>query len=309
MHAKMYRLGIMFTLTILLSFVTMLVVLSHPSVGTASEVGTDGLPLFSFDRSAVPQSVMEDASELAERLLGNSQDKADKFVSQLLAMYSEAKDKDFVIVFSPGGWGRDLLENSPDWESIFAGIKSELESFGYRLLSLEYKRTEESRRGRLQEAAEDLNLYHGKARYLASSIEFLTKHIPHLRIILAGESTGTITCDEVMAILGDNPQVYSVETGPPFWHRSATSRRALVLTSNGILPDSFSRGDLITIISANLKALFGLSQPAGDNGTILRCIRAPGHEYRWEQAAVYAKITSFLKQNFGMDHDKIGKWS
>ena len=217
-------------------------------------------------------------------------------------MYSEAKDKDFVIVFSPGGWGRDLLENSPDWESIFTGIKSELESFGYRLLGLEYKRTEESRRGRLQEVAEDLNLYHGKARYLASSIEFLTKHIPHLRIILAGESTGTVICDEVMAILGDNPQVYSVETGPPFWHRSATSGRALVLTSNGIVPDSFSQGNLITIISANLKALFGLSQPAGDNGTILKSIRAPGHEYRWEQAAVYAKITSFLKHNFGIEH-------
>jgi hypothetical protein len=300
MHAKMYRLGIMFILTILLSFVTMLVVLSHPSIGIASEVGTDGLPLFSFDRSAVPQSVMEDASELAERLFGDSQDKADKFVSQVLAMYSEAKDKDFVIVFSPGGWGRDLLENSPDWESIFAGIKSELESFGYRLLGLEYKRTEESQRGRFEEAMEVLNLYHGKARYLASSIEFLTKHIPHLRIILAGESTGTVICDEVVAILGDNPQVYSVETGPPFWHRSATSGRALVLTSNGIVPDSFSRGDLITIISANLKALFGLSQPAGDNGTILKYIRASGHEYRWEQAAVYTKITSFLKQNFGI---------
>jgi hypothetical protein len=298
------RLRIMLTLTILLSFVAMLVVLSYPGVGTISEVGTDGLPLFSFDRSAVPQSVVEDASELAERLLGSSQDKADKFVGQVLATYSEAKDKNFVIVFSPGGWGRDPLENSPDWEGIFAGIKSELESFGYRLLSLEYKRTEESWRGRFQEVMEVLNLYHGKAKYLAASIEFLTKHIPHLRIILAGESTGAVISDEVMAILGDNPQVYSIETGPPFWHRSATSGRALVLTSNGIVPDSFSRGDFITIVSANLKALFGLSQPAGDNGTILRYIRAPGHEYRWEQATVYAKITSFLKQNFGMNHDR-----
>ena len=67
---RWYRLGIMFTLTILLSFVIMLVVLSYPGVGITSEVGTDGLPLLSFDRSAVPRSVMEDASELAEEAVG-----------------------------------------------------------------------------------------------------------------------------------------------------------------------------------------------------------------------------------------------
>lgn len=302
MRTKMHRLGIMLTLTILLSFVIVLVTLSYPGVGIASEVGTDGLPMFPFERSPVPRAVMKDANELAKRLLGDSQDKADKFVGELLAMYSEAQDKDFVIVFSSGGWGRDLLENSPGWESIFAGIKSELESFGYRLLDLEYKRTDDSWRGRLQEVTEVLNLHHDKARYLASSIEFLTKHIPHLRIILAGESTGTIICDEVMAILVDNPQVYSVETGSPFWYKIATSSRELVLTSNGIVPDSFSQGDFITIIRANLKALFGLPHPASDNGTILRFIKAPGHEYRWEQAAVYAQITSFLTQNFGIGH-------
>ena len=82
MHAKMYRLGIMLTLTILISFIIVLVVLSYPGVGIASEVGADGLPLVTFDHLAVPRSVMEDASELAERLLGDSQDKADKFVSQ-----------------------------------------------------------------------------------------------------------------------------------------------------------------------------------------------------------------------------------
>lgn len=300
MHAKWYQLGVVFT--VLLSFVIILVVLSEPNAGIISEVGTDGLPLLPSVSSAVPRSVIEDANKLAKRVSINSQDKADKFVSQILAIYSEAKDKDFVILFNPGGWGCDLLENSPDWESIFAGIESELESFGYRLLPLEYMRTEESRRGRLQEAVEVLNLYHGKAKYLASSIGFLTEHLPHLRVILAGESTGTVICDQVMTRLRDNPQVYNIETGPPFWHSTATSGRALALTSNGIVPDSFSRGNLIAVINANLKALFGL--PAGDKGTILRCIRAPGHEYNWEQATVYAEITSFLKQNFGVEHQE-----
>ena len=98
-------------------------------------------------------------------------------------MYSEAKDKDFVIVFSPGGWGRDLLENSPDWESIFAGMKSELESFGYRLLALEYKRTE---RKLARTSSGDRGSFEPlpwQGEVFSFKYRFLTKHIPHLRVI------------------------------------------------------------------------------------------------------------------------------
>ncbi len=104
-----------------------------------------------------------------------------------------------------------------------------------------------------------------------------------------------------MNILHNDKQVYSIQTGPPFWHDSLTLKRTLILTSNGMIPDSFSQGDFLTIIWNNLRALFGLSQTADDSGTILRFVRAPGHDYWWQYPDVYSEITSFLEQNFGIE--------
>ncbi|MFC2002504.1 hypothetical protein ACFLV4_00950 [Chloroflexota bacterium] len=300
MRDKLYRLGVCATLAIILFLGIVLVTLSYTGMGVTCEVGTDGLPLLTCDRSAIPQPVIEDATELAKTLFGDYQEKADNFVSQVLAIYSEAKDKDFVILFNSGGWGWTPLENNPAWETIFNGIKFELNLLGYESLALDYKRTEESWRGRLEEAAEMANFYPRKAEYLASRVTFLTKHIPHLRVILAGESNGTVIADRVMTILEDNPQVYSIQTGPPFWHNSVALERALVLTSNGIIPDSFSQGNPLTMISANLKALISFPKAAEDSGAILYYVKAPGHEYWWQYPEVYSEITNFLKQNFSI---------
>jgi len=142
--------------------------------------------------------------------------------------------------------------------------------------------------------------YPSKAKDLAYRVEFLTDHVPDLRVILAGESNGTIICDNAMNILEDNPQVYSIQTGPPFWHKNAMSDKKLLLTSNGITPDSFSQGDVRTMIFASLKALFGLSQPEDEPGKILHYVRAPGHDYQWQYYSVYSQITNFLDDNFGI---------
>jgi len=75
--------------------------------------------------------------------------------------------------------------------------------------------------------------------------------------------------------------------------------RALVLTSNGVIPDSFSQGDFPTMIWANLRALFGLSQSEEDSGRILHYILAPGHEYQWQYPEVYSQVKNFLTKNFG----------
>ncbi len=299
MRDKINQLGILLTLTIFLLFGVLLVASSFPSGGVVSKLGTDGLPLVVYDLSAIPQSVVEDANELAKTLFGDYQEKADDFVRQTLAIYSEAKDKDFVILFNSGGWGWRPLEKTRGWGSIFTGIKSELNYMGYQALILDYERTEESWRGRLDEASEMANYYPRKAKHLASKVAFLTKHDPELKIIVTGESNGTVICDRVMTLLENNPQVYSIQTGPPFWHKRATLERTLVLTSSGIVPDTFSQGSLLTIIIANLKALLGLSQTSEDSGKILFHIRAPGHDYWWQHPNVYSEITNFLEQNFG----------
>jgi len=300
-RSKIGQLVILLGLSAILCLGMVLVASSYPGIGVTCEVGTGGLPLAAYEGSGIPQSVIEDATEMARTLFGDSQEKANNFVNQVLAVYSEAKDKDFVILFNSGGWGWNLLEDSRGWESIFDGIKSELNYMGYQALVLDYKRTEESWRACLREASEIANFYPSKAEDLACRVEFLTKHLPDLKVIVAGESNGTVIADKVMTILRDNRQVYSIQTGPPFWHKRVTLERALVLTSNGVLPDTFSQGDLMSMIAANLRALFGLSQTDEDSGTILRFLRAPGHDYWWQHPSVSSEITNFLKRNFGIN--------
>ena len=300
MRSKIRKLGIGVTLIVVLSLAIVLLVSSSLVIGVTCEVGTEGLPLSVYDLSAVPQSVAEDATRLATELFGDCQEKCNNFVSQLLAAYSEAKDRDFIMLFNSGGWGWNLLENTPGWQSIVTGIQSELNSLDYKLLSLNYVRTEESWRGRFDELVERRAGYSSKAKDLASRVEFLTNHIPELRVILTGESNGTVICDRVMNILVDNPQVYSIQTGPPFWYETIVLDRTLLLTSNGIIPDSYSQGDFWAVAWGNLKYWFHLSQPEDDFGTPSHYVGAPGHDYWWQYPGVCSQITNFLEQNFGI---------
>jgi len=300
MGINIRRLGILVALTIVLLLGAGLLTLSYSDVGVTVGVGNGGVPLSVPDLSAVPQSVADDATKLATELFGDYQEKHDDFVSQLLAAYVEAKGKDFVVIFNSGGWGWSFLENSPGWYSISNGIKSELENLGYASLMLDYRRTGETFRGVIDEFVEVITDYPSKAENLAHRVEFLTAHIPDLKVIVTGESNGTVISDSAMNILRDNPQVYSIQTGPPFWHQNVVRDRTLVLNYNGITPDSFSQGDIPAILWASLKALVGLS-PAEeeDPGRILYFFRAPGHDYCWQYPGVYSQISNFLEQNFG----------
>lgn len=286
-------------LAIVLPLLVVVLVLTASQVGVTSKIGSGGLPLSASDLSAVPQSVTEDATKLATELFGEGLEEYDDFVNQLLGTYLEAKDKDFVILFNSGGWGWNLVEASPGWWTIFAGIETELNSSGYTSLLLTHQRTVDSLQGRLDEIVEIFSGYSSKSEDLACRVEFLTTHIPDLRVILAGESTGAIISDQTMNILADNPDVYSIQTGPPFWHDNIMLDRTLVMTDNGLSPDAYSQGDFPTMIRANLRALFGLDKPNDKSGTILRYILAPGHEYWWEYPEVYSEITTFLFTNFG----------
>ena len=293
------RFGILVALIAVLLLGVGLLALSHSDVGVTVGVGTGGLPLSVPDLSAVPEEVAEDAANLAQELFGDYQEKYDDFVSELLAAYVEAHDKDVVVIFNSGGWGWNFLENSPGWYDISNGIRAELDKWGYTSALLNYRRTSESFRGVIDEFVEVITDYPSKAENLAHRVEFLTTHLPELKVIVTGESNGTVMSDSAMNILRDNPQVYSIQTGPPFWHQNVMLERTLVLDSNGMTPDCFSQGDIPAILWASLKALVGLSPPEEDPGRILYFFRAPGHDYRWQYPGVYSQITSFLEQNFG----------
>lgn len=299
MTINLRRLGVLVAITAVLLLGVLLLAVSYTNVGLAGIVGVEGSPLAIPDLSVVPESVAEDATELATELFGDYGEKYNHFVSQLLTTYVEAKDKDFVVIFNPGGWGWNFLETSPGWRSISDGIKAKLDSLGYTSLLLDYQRTEDTWSGIIDESVEMASSYPSKAKNLAHRVEFLTKHIPDLRVIVTGESDGTVISDSVMNILRDNPQVYSIQTGPPFWHKSVIRKRTLVLNNNGMYPDSFSQGDIPAMVRASLGALFGLPQPEESSGRVLKYLRAPGHDYRWQYPSVYSQITDFLENNFG----------
>jgi len=301
MFINIRRLGVLVALTAVLLLGVALLALSYSEVGVASEIDTGGLPLSSCDISVVPQSVIEDATRLAMELFGDYQEKYEDFANQLLATYVEAKDKDFVVFFNAGGWGWNLLESSPGWRSIFTGIEAELDNLGYTSLLLDYRRTEDNLRGIIDEGVEMITSYPAKAKELACRVEFLTNNVPDLRVIVTGESDGTVISDSAMNILQNNPQVYSIRTGPPFWHEPIMLDRTLLLDNNGRTPDTFSRGDIPTMLWVSLEELLGVPQPEEESGRILKFLRAPGHDYRWHYPGVCMQITDFLDENFGIE--------
>ena len=298
MAAKIRRLKIGVALTVVLSLAIVLLAPSPVVPATASEVGSGGVTLSTNDFSAVPRYIVDDANMLATELFGNDQEKGHDFISQLLALYLAAKDKDIVIIFNSGGFGWTITEETPEGQGFVTGIESELASLGYSPLLLNHFRSAKTLNGCLSELMAEAGLYPSKAKDLALRVEFLTSHIPGIGVILAGHSNGSTICESTMRILKNNQRVYSIQLGPPFWDNSIVSDRSLVMRSNGIIPDSFSQGDLFTIIRANLEALFGISQDYP--GKILLYIGAPGHDYRWEYPEVHSQITNFLEKIFGL---------
>ncbi len=270
----------------------------YTEVGMAKEVGFQEPDIPVYEYSTVPQSVIDDATELAAELVGHSQDKLQGMVDQLVATYVEARDMDVVVVFNSGGWGWNLTMDTPGWASILDGIKSELEGLGYKSLVLNYRRTSGGLRGCMKEFVEVVTRYPHKSWELARRVEFLTDHIPDLKVIVAGESTGTVISDKTMGILKDKPQVYSIQTGTPFWHKPTALDRTLLMNSNGRGIDTFSYGNVPAMIWATIKGWFGLSSPDDNPGDILSWLKAPGHDYSWQYPGVYSEVVNFLTSNF-----------
>jgi hypothetical protein len=283
---------LLFTLALVIVFLAPLPVV--PALACYAINGS--APLRTGDFSSVPTPVLQDAQKLAQELYGHNQAQVDDVVSQLVAIYEAARDKDFVIMFNPGGWGWDPMEEIPGWETILRGIDDTLRSYGYRTLLIDYKRTAHSLNGTISELEVLMGLSSWKVEELALRVDFLTQHLPHIRVILTGESNGASICEDVVQRLKNNPQVYAIQTGPPFWHRSQPFERSLVVDNNGTQPDEFTHGDWIIIIRANLEAAFGIYR--GSKGNVLLYIGAPGHDYSWDYEVVRGEMTRFLSQNF-----------
>ena len=298
MAGRIRRLAVLATLSGILLLALVLLAVSYAEVGLTDDFWAEGFALTTRDFSDVPQSVMDDATALSRDLFGDSHERYQSFVDQLLATYKQARDKDFIVVFNSGGWGWNQPEKSPGWDSILRGIKTELHELGYSSLVLNYRRTGETTWGRIRETVEVLGNYPSKGKDLARRMEFLTTHIPELKVILTGESNGTVIADSVMDTLQDNQQVYSIQTGTPFWHSVTGHQRKLILNSNGTGPDAFSDGDIPAMVWASVKSSLGFAPERA--GTIFLYLKAPGHDYSWGYPEVYTRIVAFLDGSFGV---------
>jgi len=295
MSTKIRRLKISAALIVAVSLAIVLLAPSPVAPSTVCKAYNNGV-LYTEDFSGIAQPVIDDAYQTAAALFGDNQQNCDDFVSQLLAAYLEAKDKDIVVIFNAGGWGWDSIKDSPGWTSIMHGIEDEFSDMGLSYLVLDNRRTTHNLNGCASELMLGIGLYSLKAEDLAARVDFLTSHLPQTSIIIAGESNGAAFCHDTLRLIQDNQQVYSIQVGPPFWSGSASSERFLVLRGNGSTPDTFSHGDVFTIIKANLEALLGISQQ--NSGYILFYIGAPGHDYSWQYEEVRLQITDFLHKNF-----------
>ncbi len=280
--------------------ISMVIVLCAPSTvvpAKASETG-NGSTLSTDDFSGIPQKVIEDAAETAANLFGNDNEKCTDFTEQVLALYLEAKDVDVVVIVNSGGWGWSAIAESNEKE-LSPGIDGVLTELGNSTLWIDYFRTDHSLFGAMGEFMMALSAYPARAQELAARTEFLTNNLPDLKVILLGISNGCTICSGAMPILEDNEQVYSIQLGPPVWNNNSHMERVLLLRSNGTVPDSFSHGDMLTIIRANLEAAFGISQE--NAGNILLYIGAPGHDYNWKYEGLKTQITAFLTEYFSVN--------
>ena len=76
----------------------------------------------------------EEARRLGRQLFGDDLGKGARFAERLMAIYQDARDKDFLLIHNPGGWGNSPLESCVHWErSVVAGISATLEKLGYSL--------------------------------------------------------------------------------------------------------------------------------------------------------------------------------
>jgi hypothetical protein len=250
------------------------------------------------DYSSIPQSVVSDATELAGEIAGKNRKRRKILADQMLLMYVEARDMDILILFNSGGWGWNHIDRATGWKSIIEGIKSEVKTLGYGSLVLNYQRTSKGVIEYTREFSEELACYPKKARELVKKVEFLTSHLPGLRIILAGESTGTIITDKAMGMLQHNTRVYSIQTGNPFWYKPVSVARTLIMNSNGTDIDTFSYGKILSIVWANVKRWFIFLSSKEKPGTVLTWLRAPGHDYSWQYPGVQSEVINFLQANF-----------
>ena len=245
---------------------------------------------------------------LARQFLTRDEIKRIQFVNWLRNTLSQARDKEFLLIHNPGGWGNTVLKDCLDWErSIVTGIASTMDELKRTWALVQYFRSGNSFWRHMRDIKkETLFFFKGEsfqARILTAALEFITNHLRDLKVILIGASQGAAFSNAVMRQLDDFPQVYSIELGIFFPHmkRRLITERTLAIDSNGLMSDPMCNRDLWRGFRSYITAPYRWieSRLRGEPKKFTYCINAPGHDYSWEYPEVRRQIIDFLKANFG----------
>ena len=257
-----------------------------------------------------PLPIVEAAGHLAAKIFPHNNKKRKLFFAGLQEMYSAARNKDVLVVHSPGGWGNAHWEDIQGWEkSIVTGVTATMEKLGYSQTIKGYLRSGDALwggRSWYKEAKYFLFGTNYRAQVLAEEIKFLMVNLPKLRIILVGASQGAAFNNTVMVYLGNVERVYSIELGTFFAHmrRRQLTTRNLAIDSNGLMRDPMCHRDLWKGTKAYFIAFvrWFKYKAQGNPQKFTNCINTPGHEYQWEYPEVHGRITEFLTAVFGEKH-------
>jgi len=255
------------------------------------------------------QSVFEEeVSHLAQQLFGGDGKKRAGFINRLRDTCTRAKDKDFLLIHNPGGWGSTPLEGCLQWErSVVEGVSAIMEQLGHSWLLTQYFRSGHNLWAHMRDLGKEARFFFGgkypEVEIMATELRFITQHIKNIKVILIGASQGAAFSNAVMRQLGECPQVYSIELGIFFRHmsRRVITDRTLAIDSNGLVPDPMSHRNLWVGFKAYITAPIRWVNYwlRGRPEKFTYCINAPGHDYSWEYPEVQKQITDFLTTNFG----------
>lgn len=246
--------------------------------------------------------------QLAGQFLARDDVKRIQFVNWLRDTFSQARDKEFLLIHNPGGWGCTVFKDCLDWEkSIVTGIANTMDELKRTWALAQYFRSGNNFWRHMRDIRkETLFFFKGEslqARILAAALGVLTSHLRDLKIILIGASQGAAFSNAVMREMDDSSQVYSIELGIFFPHmkRRMITERTLAIDSNGLMSDPMCNRDLWRGFRSYITAPYRWveSRLRGKPKKFTYCINAPGHDYSWEYPEVQRRIVDFLKTNFG----------
>jgi len=259
--------------------------------------------------TSVELDISVEIGRMAERLIGHENGKRSEFIGRVTDTYNKAREKDFLLIHNPGGWGNTVFDLCLDWErSIVTGIAGTMDELGCSWVMVQHFRSGNSFWHHMRDIRKETRFFFRskshQAEILAEELGLLTKRLPNLKVLLIGASQGAAFGNAVMRELGENSRVFSIELGTFFPHMShrIVTKRTLAIDSNGLMPDPMSHRNLKAGFKAYMLAFLRWFRHKiqGRPVKFTNCINVPGHEYRWEYPTVRDNIRKFMKANFSV---------